>query len=95
MQITDNQDIRLALLFPGTWRFTKRLCEGNDGKLVEMTLDLLHKADEQLNSARRARWSGYSLSRHMAIKAMIKELETGEPARDPMVEVATNAIERN
>lgn len=94
MQITDNQDVRLALLFPGYWALCKaKYGHGDsDDVLTELAVKALAREDEKLNGARAAGWLGYSRSRHLAVKALIKELETGEPARDPMVEAATNAL---
>lgn len=93
MKITDNQDMRLELLHGVLWRYAKRV-NTDDDRLFEIALRLSKELNEGLAKARLAGSTMYKPSRHLAVKALIKELETGEPVTDPVVQVATEKLER-
>lgn len=85
--ITPEQDRRLSSLFGKAWDYAREQDEG-PVRLLETALVFLLNADERLKNMKRRKLLLYSFPRHCAVKALLKELTTGERARDPMVEAA-------
>jgi len=93
MHITYQQAVRIDLVLGTRHRYLDE-AELNSEHTAQTILSRLKAMNDRMTGVLKAGWLGYRQGRHLAIKALIKELETGEPVTDPMVEVATKKLER-